>query len=261
MDDFALAIAVANEGAVIVRDRFGTNLTRLDKGAGDFATNADIEAEKAMLALLRRERPDDGILGEESGSSGSAESSRTWLIDPLCGTLNYAVKMRVAGVNVALRAGNKFEAAAVADPFNGEIFWTDGTAAFLRFAEVDTPLRPNGRSRLVDLNFDPPFSNGPAFSAAKLAADSEFAAAFRPRVVSTTIALTWVATGQRAAYITDGDLRNSVHFAAGIAICGAAGCTVTDLRGQPWGHAATGLVAAADPTTHAALLRLVKKYL
>ncbi len=122
MDDFALAIAVANEGAVIVRDRFGTHLTLLDKGAGDFATNADIEAEKAMLALLRRERPDDGILGEKNGSSGTTGSSRTWLIDPLCGTLNYAAKMRVVGVNVALRSGNKFEAAAVADPFQQRDF-------------------------------------------------------------------------------------------------------------------------------------------
>jgi myo-inositol-1(or 4)-monophosphatase len=236
MDDFALAIAVAHEGATVVRDRFGTELERLDKGLGDFATNADIEAEQAMLALLRRERPQDAILGEESGSSGTANSSRIWLIDPLCGTLNYAVKMRVAAVNVALRAGPKFAAAAVADPFNHEIFWTDGAAAFVRFAEKDTPLQPNGRSRLVDMNFDPPFSNGPAFTAARLAADSEFAAAFRPRVVSTTIALSWVATGQRAAYITDGDMRNSVHFAAGLAICEGAGCTLTDLRGQPWGY-------------------------
>jgi hypothetical protein len=31
------------------------------------------------------------------------------------------------------------------------------------------------RSRLVDMNFDPPLSNGPAFTAAELAADSEFA--------------------------------------------------------------------------------------
>jgi len=259
MDDSALAIAVAQEGAAIVRDRFGTNLERLDKGSGDFATNADIEAEKAMLTLLRKECPGDATLGEESGSSGT-DSSRIWLIDPLCGTLNYAVKMRVAAVNVALKAGNKFAAAAVADPFSGEIFWTDGTAAFLRVAEADTPLRPDPRSRLVDLNFDPPFSNGPAFTAAKLAADSDFAAAFRPRVVSTTIALTWVATGQRAGYITDGDMRNSVHFAAGLAVCEGAGCTITDLRGQPWGHAATGLIAAADVNTHATLLRLVRKY-
>lgn len=261
MDDSSLAVAVAHEGAAIVRDRFGTDLSRLDKGSGDFATNADIEAENAMLTLLRRERPGDAILGEESGLSGTDNASRTWLIDPLCGTVNYAVRMRVVAVNVALRVGNKCEAAAVADPFNGEVFWTNGASAFQRLAEADTPLRPDRRSKLVDLNFDPPFSNGPAFTAAKLAADADFAGAFRPRVVSTTIALTWVATGQRAAYITDGDMRNSVHFAAGLAICERAGCTVTDLRGEPWGRAATGLVAAADPDTHAALLRLVRKYL
>lgn len=261
MNDVGVAIAVADEGAAVVRHRFGTNLQRLDKGGGDFATSADVEAENAMLAFLRRERPNDAILGEETGSTGKSGSSRTWLIDPLCGTLNYAVKMRVAAVNVALRVEREFVAAAVADPFNDEIFWTDGTAAFLRVDGADTALSPNGQSKLVDMNFDPPFSNAPAFKAATLASDSEFAANFRPRVVSTTIALTWVASGQRAAYITDGDIRNSVHFAAGLAICEGAGCVVTDLLGCAWGNASTGLLAAADPDTHAALLRLVRKYL
>jgi myo-inositol-1(or 4)-monophosphatase len=261
MDDIDVAIAVAEEGAAVVRRRFGTPLQRLDKGSGDFATNADIEAENAMLALLHRERPQDAIFGEESGRTGALDGRRTWLIDPLCGTLNYAVKMRVAAVNVALRAEKKFVASAVADPFNGEIFWTDGASAFLRLDGRNMPLVPNAVSKLVDLNFDPPFSNAPAFKAAILAADSEFAARFRPRVVSTTIALTWVATGQRAAYITDGDIRDSVHFAAGLAICEAAGCTVTDLRGHSWGSGATGLVAACDSEVHAALLSLIRKYL
>lgn len=261
MNDFDVAIAVADEGAAVVRRCFGTTLQRLDKGAGDFATNADIEAENAMLALLHRERPEDAILGEESGRSGASSGLRTWLIDPLCGTLNYAVRMRVAAVNVALRIGGRFIAAAVADPFNHEIFWTDGISAFLRADGQDTPLAPNGSSQLVDLNFDPPFPNAPAFKAVTLAADAEFAASFRPRVVSTSVALTWVATGQRAAYITDGDVRDSVHFAAGLAICEAAGCTVTDLRGRVGGSGATGLVAAADSETHAAILYLVRKYL
>ena len=74
------------------------------------------------------------------------------------------------------------------------------------------------------------------------------------------MALTWVATGQRAAYITDGDMRESVHFAAGLALCEAAGCTVTDLRGHGWGRGATGLIAAADAEIHAALVSLVRKY-
>ena len=261
MNDVGVAIAVAGEGASVVRHRFGTNLQRLDKGGGDFATSADVEAENAMLSFLRRERPNDAILGEETGSTGESSSSRTWLIDPLCGTLNYAVKMRVAAVNVALRVERGYAAAAVADPFNDEIFWTDGTSAFVRVHSEDTPLFPNGESKLVDMNFDPPFSNAPAFKAAILASDSEFAANFRPRVVSTTIALTWVASGQRAAYITDGDMRNSVHFAAGLAICEGAGCVVTDLLGRGWGNGSTGLLAAAESKTHAALLRLVRKYL
>jgi myo-inositol-1(or 4)-monophosphatase len=58
----------------------------------------------------------------------------------------------------------------------------------------------------------------------------------------------------------DGDLRDSVHFAAGLAICEAAGCAVTDLRGDPWGLGPTGLIAAADAETYAALLALVRKY-
>lgn len=261
MNDCDVAIAVADAGAVVVRRCFGTLLQRRDKGAGDFATDADIEAEDAMLALLRRERPQDAILAEESGRSGVSSALRTWLIDPLCGTLNYAVRMRVAAVNVALRMGGRFIAAAVADPFNHEIVWTDGTAAFLRAEGRDTPLAPHGSSKLVDLNFDPPFPNAPAFKAVTLAADAEFGARFRPRVVSSSIALTWVATGQRAAYITDGDSCDSVHRAAGLAICEAAGCTLTDLRGHVLGSGATGLVAAADPETHAAILSLVRKYL
>lgn len=261
MNDFDVAIAAADAGAAVVRRCFGTTLQRLDKGAGDFATNADIEAENAMRAVLHRERPEDAILGEESGRSGASNGVRTWLIDPLCGTLNYAVRMRVAAVNVALKIGGRFIAAAVADPFNHEMFWTDGISAFVRADGQDTPLAPHGRSTLVDLNFDPPFPNAPAFKAVTLAADTAFAARFRPRVVSTSVALTWVATGQRAAYITDGDVRDSVHFAAGLAICEAAGCTVTDLRGRVWGRGATGLVAAADSETHAALLSLVRKYL
>ena len=261
MNDFEVAIAVAAEGAAVVRRCFGTTLDRLDKGAGDFATNADIEAENTMLALLHRERPEDAILGEESGRSGASGDLRIWLIDPLCGTLNYAARMRVVAVNAALKVEGRFIAAAVADPFNDEIFWTDSVSAFMHADGQDTPLVPNGSSKLVDLNFDPPFPNAPTFKAVTLAADSGFADSFRPRVVSSSLALAWVATGQRAAYVTDGDVRDSVHFVAGLAICQAAGCTVTDLRGRAWGSGATGLLAAADSETHTILLGLVRKYL
>lgn len=258
MTDLDVAIAMVQAGAAVVRRRFGTTLQRLDKAPNDFATDADVEAEQAMLAVLRRERPEDAVLAEESGRSGPGTSARTWLLDPLCGTLNYAAGMRVVAVNAALRSGATFVAAAVADPFSEETFFTDGGPAVRRAAGVDAPLAPSARSKLVDLNFDPPFPNAPAFSAVALAADPGFAAAFRPRVVSTSLALTWVAAGRRAGYVTDGDPRDSVHFAAGLAICEAAGCVVTGLRGGPWRAEAAGVIAAADSETHAALLRLAR---
>jgi myo-inositol-1(or 4)-monophosphatase len=255
--DGDLAIAAALAGAEVVRSRYGAPLTRFEKGGGDFATAADIEAEKAIVATLRGARPDDVVVGEESGRTGTGGTDRTWLVDPLCGTLNYAVRSMLVSVNVALRAGSEVAVAASADPFAGEVFWTDGTRARVRRDGVDEPLVPSAGSRLVDVNLDPPFPNAPGFRAVNLLAHPGFAERFRPRVVSTTLAVAWVAAGRRAAYVTDGHLRDSVHFAGGIAICRAAGCVVTGIHGQPLHTGAGGLVVAADRETHAALLALI----
>ncbi|MFF0742864.1 inositol monophosphatase family protein [Streptomyces sp. NPDC004111] len=258
LDDSEVATAAARAGADVVRELYGKRLDRIDKGAGDFATTADIEAEQAILDVLRAERPDDSVLGEEGGRRGAARTDRQWLVDPLCGTLNYAVGNMLVAVNVALRGG----AAAVADPFSGEVFWTDGTVARVRHEGADTDLVPSADVRLVDVNLDPPFPGAPGFRAVDLLAAPEFVAGFRPRVVSTTLALAWVAAGRRAAYVTDGgDLSGSVHFAAGIALCRAAGCVVTGIDGAPvlpGGAGGRGLVAAADEETHRQLMAMIR---
>jgi myo-inositol-1(or 4)-monophosphatase len=176
----------------------------------------------------------------------------------LCaGTLNYAVRSMLVSVNVALRVGREVMVAASADPFTDEVFWTDGFGAYVRHDGVDERLTPSAGSRLVDVNLDPPFPNEPGFRAVQLLAGAGFRERFRPRVVSTTLAVAWVAAGRRAAYVTDGHLPDSVHFTSGIALCQAAGCVVTDLEGQAL-HAGTGgLVVSADSDTHAALLKLI----
>ena len=71
--------------------------------------------------------------------------------------------------------------------------------------------------------------------------------------------MAWVAAGRRAAYLTDGHLHDSVHFTSGLALCQAAGCIVTNLRGQPVHTGVGGLIAAADEPTHTALLALIDK--
>ncbi|MFI7062383.1 inositol monophosphatase family protein [Kribbella sp. NPDC050124] len=276
LTDAEVAIEAAAAGAAVVRRMYGATVERYDKSPTDFATEADLHAERAILEVIRAARPDDAVIGEEYGATGRA--ARTWLVDPLCGTLNFAARTPLFSVNVALPATG---VAAVADPLTHELFWTDGTTTHVRHATAhatadattdadspahspaappvtDVPAEPSATSLLVDVDIDaPPDAD---FLGAQLLADEEFRAAFAGRVSSTTLTLAWVAVGRRAAYITDGTLIDSVHFTAGTALCQAAGCTVTDFRGDPL-HTGPGLIAAADPATHRRLLDLIAPHL
>ena len=257
--DVDVAIAAAEAGAEIVRRQAGQPLTRFEKRPGDFATQADLAAEQAIVSILRSARPDDSIVGEETGRHGGATPERTWRVDPLCGTANFAADVRHVAVNVALATPQRVAVAAVADPFLGELFWTDAGRGGMRTAGTDSPFRPHAGSRIVELNLDPPFPSAPARRVRALPSLDAFIAAFRVRVVSTSLMLAWVASGRRAAYVTDGATSESEHFAAGAALCISAGCVVTDFDGRPWPSGGLGLVAAADPVTHATLLDLLAR--
>lgn len=256
-DDIELAIAAAEAGSTAVRLRYGTRLAQITKSPTDFATDADVEAERVILNHLRTARPDDRLIGEESGVSRAGSAERTWLVDPLCGTLNFAAQTPLVAVNVALRVEGVTTAAVSADPFSREVMWTDGAEAYLRLEGRDRPLSPSPSSRLVDVNVDGPYPNARWFDAVQVLRAPVFAKSFRPRVISTTLALAWVAAGRRSAYLTDGELLDSVHFTSGIALCEAAGCIVTGLQGQPLHTGVQGLIAAADQQTHATLLAIV----
>ncbi|MEV6347302.1 inositol monophosphatase family protein [Actinoplanes sp. NPDC051851] len=251
--DHEVAIVAALAGAAEVRARFGTAMSRVDKGGGDFATEGDIAAEQAVLAVLAAARPDDAVTGEEGGATGPADAARRWLVDPLCGTLNYGAQTRLVATNVALRSGSTVTAAASADPFTGETFWTDGHAARLRHEGVDTPLTPSAVTALVDVHLEHPDPTIPA----RLLATPAFYAHFRPRVLSTTLALLWVAAGRRAAFVTWGDQRDSVHFAAPLAVCRAAGCVITGIDGSPATAGSGGLIVTADTLTGARLAEVI----
>lgn len=243
--DAEIAVAAARAGAEVVRAAYGGALTRTAKAGLDFATDADFAAERAILAVLRRERPDDRVVGEETGDSGG-NSSRRWLVDPLCGTLNFGAETPLVAVNVALLDGDRRLASAVADPISGEVFSTDA------------PLAASAASGLVDVNCDGPLDR--PFVGPQLLADPAFRAEFGPRVLSSTLALAWVAAGRRAAYVTDGRFEDNVHFAAGIGLCVAAGCVVSDLAGAPLGTG-RGLVAGADAATHDRLVAIIRPHL
>lgn len=257
LTDVEVAIAAAQAGAAVVARAYGDSQVRFAKSATDFATQADIDAETAIVAVLDEHRPDDARTGEELGSTGSDRSERRWFVDPLCGTLNFAAETPLVAVNVALVDGDAPLAAVAADPIADELFWTDGTGAYRRSQSGEELLRPTPRSGLVDINCDGPLDE--PFVGGQLVADPRLRATYGPRVISSTLAVAWVAAGRRAAYVSDGRFRDNLHFAAGIALCQAAGCVVSDLAGDPL-HTGRGLLVAADRETHERLVALVEPH-
>jgi myo-inositol-1(or 4)-monophosphatase len=252
--DLEVAISAALAGAAVLQAMYGAELEQRFKTETDFATAADLAAEQAILEVIRTALPDDGCVGEESGRVSAGTGSRVWLVDPLCGTLNFAARTPLFSVNVALTDAGSTTVAAVSHPPSGELYWSQGDEFGILGRGASWSPPPN---TLVDINGDGPLDR--PFVGAQLGADPDFRARFSPRVESTTLALAWVAAGQRAGYVTDGMHRESVHFAAGIALCRTAGCLVTDFDGNPV-HTGPGIVAASDPETHSALLRLVAKH-
>lgn len=245
--DVAVAVQAVLAGMDIVRRSSGDRLQRIPKKHDDFATTADVDAEHAIRSVLCARRPHDVIDGEELGKSvrPAGEQAREWKVDPLCGTRNFASGAGDYCTNVALCIAGEPLVAAVGDPLRGHVYWTDGRTARMRSDEESVVLCPSAQNRIVELNADEPSDViGP-----RLLGDPAFRAWMTPRVSATTLALAWVASGRRAGYVSDGDLRQSVHFAAGIALCHGAGCIVTDLLRANL-RTGRGLIIAADAQIH-----------
>src|SRR5205085_5117184 len=108
--------------------------------------DADRAAEEVVSGLLRSERPEDGLLGEE-GLSVEGSSGRRWVVDPLDGTTNYLYRYRAWAVSIALEDADGALVGVVHDALNGETFGaTRGGGAFLNGSpihvrDVDDPRR------------------------------------------------------------------------------------------------------------------------
>jgi myo-inositol-1(or 4)-monophosphatase len=89
--------------------------------ATDVVTEADLRAEAAMVELLRAERPGDGVRGEE-GAAVAGGGGRSWLLDPVDGTLNYARGLPAWCSAACVVDSDGALACAVLDPVAGELW-------------------------------------------------------------------------------------------------------------------------------------------
>jgi fructose-1,6-bisphosphatase/inositol monophosphatase family enzyme len=92
-----------------------------EKAPKDIVTEVDLLCEELMVGAIGERYPEDAILSEERGGEIS-ESGRTWLLDPVDGTANYARGNPLFCACVSVLERNTVTHAAVAVPRLGDLY-------------------------------------------------------------------------------------------------------------------------------------------
>ncbi len=128
-----VAESIAREaGEFMIRERqrgFDVDL----KGKNDLVTTIDVAVERRVTEQLSVAFPDDAIFGEELGQSSGPEGRR-WVIDPIDGTLNFAMGVPMYCISIAMQVDGQSVVGVIYEPSRGEMFsavsgrgaWLDG---------------------------------------------------------------------------------------------------------------------------------------
>src|SRR6185503_8180397 len=217
----------------------------------DVVTAADRDAERLIADRLRRARPQDAMLGEETGARAGdvdgAGCAVRWLVDPIDGTVNYVYRLSYYAVSIAAELDGAVVAGVVRNAASGEEWTaTRGGGAWRDGRRLRGPAATELRGALVATGF--------GYDSARRAHQARVLAELLPdirdirRFGAASIDLCHAAEGLVDAFYEKG--LNAWDHAAGGLIAAEAGLIVSGLRGAGAGAA---MVLAAPPAIHPAL--------
>lgn len=119
--DLALGQRLVTLAAEISLEHYRRGVEPKRKADGSEVTVADLEVDARLVEVLRRERPDDAILSEESGNQGAAR--RRWILDPIDGTSNFVRQKPQWGTHVALELDGEVALGFITRPVLGRAYW------------------------------------------------------------------------------------------------------------------------------------------
>jgi myo-inositol-1(or 4)-monophosphatase len=253
---------LARRAGAVLMDRY-ERLERIDyKSARDVVTEADHESEALIIEAIRARFPEDAILAEESGEHHAVAGEerptgrgRTWVVDPLDGTVNYANGIPFFCVSIALVFDGSPVVGTIFDPTRDELFTaTAGTTTLLD----GRPVRASEKENVTDFVVSMALSGRAAVTRSR---NVRKAVRIPRSMGSAALALAYVANGRFDAFIQQGGLSAWDVAAAGL-IAERGGATVSDMDGGRWFDLArpprTIGILAAPPRHHPALLDLVR---
>jgi histidinol-phosphatase len=148
--DLQLALELADAADAITMKHFqSTTLavrTKLDMSP---VSEADEAVERMIRERLASDRPDDSIVGEEFGTSGTGP--RRWIVDPIDGTKNYVRGIPVYATLIGVEENGRLVAGVVSAPAMGRRWWASaGEGAFCRAADSIRAIRVSRLDKLED---------------------------------------------------------------------------------------------------------------
>ena len=256
--DLKIALKAAREGVKTIKEFQSKKLNIREKGFHDLVTDADIATEKTILGIIKEHFPDDEILAEESENEEVLSDKRTWIVDPIDGTTNFAHQFPVFCVSVALWENKKPKVGVVIEVNRHEEFTAvAGEGAWLNGEKISVSGKTKPRNAFVGTGF--PYND--------LSLVDPYLKMFRHlmeklqgmrRPGAATFDLCCVACGR-----FDGFYEYSLHawdVAAAALIVQEAGGTVTDWNGES-GWLFGQRIIAGNPDIHQYLLKCIEEYI
>ncbi|MBK8857195.1 MAG: histidinol-phosphatase [Opitutaceae bacterium] len=248
----SLMTELARASGEFVRPLFGDPALAVEsKADATPVTAADRGAEELMRGLIRRQFPQHGIIGEESGSENPA-AEFVWMLDPIDGTKSFITGVPLWGTLIALLHQGQPVLGCIHQPILGQLMIGDGRTTTLNGRPVRT-RRTTDLARATFLTSDP-------LNPGKYQDGARFDALIR----QAKLVRTWgdcygyllVAAGH--ADIMCDPIMNPWDIAALVPVIRGAGGVITDWSGGA-AYPAESTLACATPELHAAVLAALKK--
>jgi myo-inositol-1(or 4)-monophosphatase len=225
-------ITAARESGKIIKEAFNNPFQISSKGEiNDLVTEIDHASDKKILEIIKANFPDHFILSEETGEI-KMDSAYKWIIDPIDGTVNFANRIPLCCVSIAVEYEGKMALGAIYNPFIDEFFFAEkGKGSTLNEKQIHVGEKTEVIHSCLVTGF--PYSyldlpNGP------LEVFGRFIRKGIPvrRLGSAAIDLAWVACGRFDGFYEH--KLNAWDSSAGFLLVEEAGGKVTDFKGNPY---------------------------
>ena len=224
-------LAWAEESAVVARLYYRKTGDLTFKSGREVVTEADREIETLLRRRIGKAYPEDLVIGEEyGGESTDQPGRRIWQVDPIDGTLNFALGLPGFCTSLALMQDDTILAACVHQPLTDDSFTAiKGEGARLNGQRITVSQRQPLAEAVVSTQFKKHgrFVQNPALLQAINLAPLKCR-----RTGAIALELAWVASGGNDALVAG--FASQIHLwdvAAGLLLVTEAGGRVTDLAG------------------------------